>query len=99
MAWSCTDVIETEGFFGLSEEVLCKLLKHDELHMPEEADLYHAVVHSAPATSCHSRNPAAPQPPDASLARMRRVEFWPSDVLACGAGRVGPTATREERPA
>ena len=21
MAWSCTDVIETDGFFGLSEEV------------------------------------------------------------------------------
>lgn len=44
IAWNCTEVIETDGFFNLSEEVLCKLLASDELHMPAEIDLYHAVV-------------------------------------------------------
>jgi hypothetical protein len=44
IAWNCTEVIETDGFFNLSEEVLCKLLASDELHMPKEIDLYHAVV-------------------------------------------------------
>ena len=44
IAWNCIEVIETDGFFNLSEEVLCKLLASDELHMPNEIDLYHAVV-------------------------------------------------------
>ena len=44
IAWNCTEVIETEGFFALSEGVLCKLLDSDELYMPNEIDLYHAIV-------------------------------------------------------
>jgi hypothetical protein len=44
IAWNCTEVIETEGFFVLSEPVLGQLLDCDELHMPNEMDLYHAIV-------------------------------------------------------
>ena len=44
IAWNCTEVIETDGFFALSESVLCKLLGSDELYMPREVDLYHAIV-------------------------------------------------------
>jgi hypothetical protein len=29
VAWSCTDVIESEGFFLLDGDVLCEMLRHD----------------------------------------------------------------------